>query len=159
MSEKKKYTPTKESLTKFDKVIFLIELDGMSLRTACKAVNIDRQTFHNIINNDTDRFDRYARAREEREDFLLDEMYKIAYDQSEDVLRVKEVKNADGTKMHLKEMNNEFVQRSKLKVDLIKWHLSKMNPKKFGDKLEIDQNTEQRIVIEMDLGEEPKKND
>lgn len=155
MSEKN-YTPTKATLTKFDKVIFLIELDGMSLRKACKAVGLPRQVFHDVVNNDKIRADQYARAREEREEFLVDEMYKIAYDDEKDVLREKVVTNVDGSKMVLKEAHSEFIARSKVKIDLIQWHLGKMNPKKFGNKLELDGTVTERIVIEMDLGEEKK---
>lgn len=140
MSEKKKYTPTKESITKFDKVIFLIELDGMSLRTACKEIGFSRKVFLDIVNNDVERSNQYARAREERHELLLEQIIEIA-----DTIPPKDSITA--------------VQRSKVRMEARQWALSKMNPKKFGNKLEVEQNTEQRIVIEMDLGEDPKKND
>ena len=34
-------------------------------------------------------------------------------------------------------MNNEAVQRSRLRVDARKWLMSKLMPKKYGEKLEL----------------------
>ena len=45
------------------------------------------------------------------------------------------------------EENSEFVNRSKLRVHARQWYLSKVNPKKYGDKIEVDQKTEHSGTI------------
>ena len=34
-------------------------------------------------------------------------------------------------------LNGEHIQRSRLRVDTRKWYLSKLNPKKYGDKVDV----------------------
>lgn len=50
--------------------------------------------------------------------------------------------------------NTEAIQRSKLRVDTRKWLMAKMKPKKYGDKMEVD-NTH-RIITPI-LGGESRK--
>lgn len=57
--------------------------------------------------------DQYARAREAQADALFDEMLEIADDSAEDV------------------------QRSRLKFDARKWMASKLQPKKYGDRQQV----------------------
>jgi hypothetical protein len=40
--------------------------------------------------------------------------------------------------------DNEAIQRSKLRVDARKWVLSRMNPKKYGDRLNVDHDAENK---------------
>lgn len=42
----------------------------------------------------------------------------------------------------------EDVQRARLKVDVLKWQLSKEEPKKYGDKLDLDANINGNITIQ-----------
>lgn len=79
----------------------------------------------------------YARAKQEQADFLAEEIIEIADDNTDDILRKKEVKNANGSKMVLLEENKEFTNRSRLRVDARKWIASKLKPKKYGDKLDL----------------------
>lgn len=37
------------------------------------------------------------------------------------------------------EVNGEAIARSRLRIDTIKWRLSKLRPKKYGEKIEVDQ--------------------
>lgn len=157
--EKKVKAPTKTAKTLdinllFDRACLLMSTKGLSLRKSCELSGMHRRDFHNIINEDESRADQYARAREEREDYLLDEILEIADDDKGDELRLKVVKNADGSSMTLREENREFVNRSKLKVEARQWALSKMNPKKFGNKLELDGEVRERLSIVLDLGDD-----
>jgi hypothetical protein len=68
---------------------------------------------------------RYARARESGWNVMAEQLLEIADDSSMD-------READGR------VNNEHVNRSRLRVDTIKWLLSKFLPKQFGDKLEVN---------------------
>tara|TARA_R110000772_G_scaffold382_3_gene1363 strand:- start:215 stop:736 length:522 start_codon:yes stop_codon:yes gene_type:complete len=137
----------------FFKVCDLIAEEGKSLRESCLVIGMHRRDFHNLVNKDDEKFDHYARAREYREDVLLDEIYSIADDSTFDT--VKKV-GKDGKEYE--EENREWVNRSKMRVDVRKWHLSKMNPKKFGDKLELDGKLEgMGIVINMNLGDDEEE--
>lgn len=71
----------------------------------------------------------YAQARELQADGFVDEMLAVAYDDSQD-----ERIGPDGEVIGC---NNEFVQRSRLKVDTLKWIAARMAPKKYGDRLAL----------------------
>lgn len=70
----------------------------------------------------------YARAKEWQIEWLAEEALEISHDGSEDTII-----NDRGKKV----CDHEWVQRSRLKVDTIKWYASKLRPKKFGDKLQV----------------------
>jgi hypothetical protein len=44
-------------------------------------------------------------------------------------------------------IDNAMVQKQRLRVDTRKWLLSKMAPKKYGDKLELSGNEESPVAI------------
>jgi uncharacterized protein (DUF2147 family) len=58
---------------------------------------------------------------------MFDELLEISDDSSQDTLV---------TKLGPME-NKEWVNRSKLRVDTRKWYLSKVLPKKFGEKFDV----------------------
>lgn len=60
--------------------------------------------------------DKYARARELQADWYFDQMDKIARDCG---------------------YTHEDIGRARLQIDTLKWKLSKMIPKKYGDKLDV----------------------
>jgi len=76
----------------------------------------------------------YARAREEQADFLAEEIIEIADDGSNDLMTVGKGDASYETE------NKEVTNRSKLRVDARKWIASKLKPKKYGDKLDMDLN-------------------
>jgi hypothetical protein len=69
--------------------------------------------------------EQYARAREAQADTLADEILDIADDGSNDFMGEDEKYNGDA------------VQRSKLRVDARKWLAAKLQPKKYGDKIDL----------------------
>lgn len=85
-------------------------------------------TFLDWVANDDELAKQYARALEIRSDKIFDEIIDIA-DESNADLSVSE----DGKIS----VNGEAVSRSRLRVDARKWALSKMQPKKYGDKLDV----------------------
>ncbi len=89
----------------------------------------------------------YARAREDQADFLADEILEIADDSSRDT-----VKDEDGNYR----MDTEWVQRSRLRVDSRKWIASKLKPRKYGEKLDLEHsgNASKPIII-IDAGKNP----
>lgn len=91
----------------------------------------------------------YAQAKADQMDYFGELIVDIAFDDSEDVMRKKELPVAGGGKITVEEENREFVNRSKLKIDTLKWLMSKLAPKKYGDKLEeIDREVIIRVVEE-----------
>jgi len=56
--------------------------------------------------------------------------------------RAKQAENMFEELLEIADMTDEDVNRSRLKVDTRKWYLSKVLPKKFGDKLDMTTNGE-----------------
>ena len=84
------------------------------------------------LNNSDDFKLQYAHARELQADYLADEILAISDDGSNDLMTITKVDVSYETE------NKEVVNRSKLRVDARKWIASKLRPKKYGDKLELD---------------------
>ena len=84
--------------------------------------------------------EQYAAAKAAQAELLAEETLDIA-DSAEEDVRLNE--RGEPT------INNEFVQRSKLRIDTRKWHASKLMPYKYGDK---DEKQEEAIdSIKQDL--------
>ncbi len=116
----------------FDSIFKSIE-SGLSLRKALLKVNLPAVTFYEWIDKDELKAKQYARACEERAESLVDEMIDIADDSSNDII---EQDLGDGIVNQV--TNHEVIQRSKLRVDARKWLISKLAPKKYGDKIDIE---------------------
>ena len=82
----------------------------------------------------------YARAMEARAQLLFDEILAIADDGSNDFMKITK-----GDAEYEIE-NKEWINRSKVRIDARKWMLGKMNPKKYGDKLELSGDAENPLV-------------
>lgn len=117
---------------RYDKIIELIE-DGMSLRKALREVHLKNSTFYDWIDSDENLRKRYARATEERAEALIDEAMDIVDDKSQDIKTV--VKNGEEIEL----VNNEAIQRSKLRYEARQWLAGKLRPKKYGNKIEVEQ--------------------
>ena len=126
----------------FSKIISYIEVDKMSLRSALSQSNMpSNETFYKWLDEDKDKTKQYARACNKRADLIFEDILDIA-DESHSDKKVLE----DGREV----IDNEVVQRSRLRIDARKWMLSKMNPKKYGDK--IQQEHSGGIAIEQITG-------
>ena len=100
----------------------------------------NRATVHRWLLADTDFCDQYARAREIQAEEIFDEILEISDDSSRD---------------GQKRINREAIDRAKLKIDARKWVLSRMELKKYGNRMEIDQPT-QDYVVNVITAPEPK---
>lgn len=135
--------PKMEMQTKeqgFEIVCQMIE-KGLSLNTILNADDkpISRTVFYELLNLEAKFNERYARAREIFADSVFEEILDIADESNADLELV------DGKIV----INGEAVQRSRLKIDARKWMLSKLNPKKYGDKLEVDGKFSGNIVLQV----------
>jgi hypothetical protein len=92
-------------------------------------------TVENWLHEDKEFLARYARAKEEQADFLVEEMLQIADDSSEDEIFIEA---EDGSGLTAKRVfNKEFCARSRLRVDTRKFIAAKLKPKKYGDKVDV----------------------
>jgi len=116
----------------FKTIIQRIEL-GESLRAILKDNGMpSRPLFFQWLKEDEIKINQYARATEIRADLEFDYMLEIADDSTNDYM----TKVIQGEKVEV--LNTENLQRSRLRIDTRKWILARMNPKKYGEKL--DQN-------------------
>lgn len=125
----------------FDQIIERIE-KGESLRKILPSLHLANSTFYKWCDNDPEKQKRYARACELRADAIFEDILDIADDSSQDSIET------DRGEV----LNSEFVQRSRLRVDARKWVVSKLNPKKYGDKLDIDHTTKGEKINVISLG-------
>jgi hypothetical protein len=92
----------------------------------------DASTVHRWVLEDREGFyKQYARAREIQSEMMFDEILESADDGSNDFMTI--TKGRQSYNIEDKEVTN----RSRLRVDSRKWYLSKVLPKKFGDKLDL----------------------
>ena len=110
---------------------------SLSLRNICKQLNVGHSTVREwIANKDHPMSDLYARAKKVQIELLAEEILDIADDGSNDLMTM-----GFGDKEYETE-NKEVTNRSKLRVDARKWLLSKLDPKKYGDKLDVTSDGE-----------------
>jgi hypothetical protein len=113
--------------TTFNSIILSIE-EGSSLRaTLLREGMPDSKTFYSWIDNDELKSVHYARACEKRAEVIFEDILTIADD-------------SHGDKKYTETgevMDAEYVARSRIRIDARKWMLSKMQPKKYGDKTDI----------------------
>jgi hypothetical protein len=108
--------------------------EGVSLRKICEADNMPAKgTVMKWLVDFPELQDQYTRARELQAETIFDEMLDIADDGSNDWM---EKFNPEGQSIGW-QINGEHVQRSRLRLDSRKWQLSKMLPKKYGDKMDV----------------------
>jgi len=109
---------------------------GKSLRSICQAEDMPSQTtVYEWLQMHKEFAEKYAHAREIQADTYADEIADIADDATNDWMRTN---NPDDEGYRV---NGEHVQRSRLRIDARKWMAGKLRPKKYGDKLDIDQRT------------------
>ena len=119
---------------------------GLSLRKAIKEANtISRKVFNDWIEADPNKSDQYARAVEERTELKFDSI-------EQDYMEQPAINPTTGS------IDNAWVALQRLKIDAKKWELSKMLPKKYGDKLDLNNNISGSVnVISLGSGKKPNE--
>jgi hypothetical protein len=119
---------------------------GYSVRTVLRPDSMPAiSTFYRWIRENDEFQKQYARATEERTEAMSEDLLDIADDGSNDYM---EAERKDGSSYLA--INSENIQRSRLRVDTRKWLMSKMKPKKYGEKLDVVSDGEklrQSVVI------------
>jgi hypothetical protein len=80
--------------------------------------------------------EQYARAAAARADAFAEEIIEISDDGRNDF-----AEDGDGHET----TNHDVIARSRLRVDTRKWLMARMAPKKYGDRLDIDQRTTHEV--------------
>lgn len=123
-------------------LVFDFMSQGESLRQACIAAGVSTATIMRWVAEDEALREQYMCAREALIDKLADELLEIA----DTPLEGEETEFSDqGTKVK----RGDMLGHRKLQVDTRKWVLSKLAPKKYGDKVEntIVGDVEKPLVI------------
>lgn len=125
--------------------------DGESLRAICSEPDMPcKASVFKWLRDNKQFSDQYARAREEQAETLADEIIEIA-----DETYLDHKVNDRGNVV----VDNEAIQRSKLRVEARKWIAAKLKPKRYGEKLDLTSSdgtmspnrelTEQEIADEL----------
>lgn len=113
--------------------------EGESVRSIVKdeAMPSSSTIFRWLLDEDKKEFwEQYEKSRNIQAELMFEELVEIADDGTNDYM---EKENKDGSTYEV--VDSEHIQRSRLRVDTRKWYLSKVLPKKFGEKLDIDHTT------------------
>jgi hypothetical protein len=113
---------------------------GKSLRAVCREPGMPSpQSVLRWIDADPIFAEQYTRARTAGYHLLADEIIEISDDECTMVRRDKHgPKDAEGDGMTEVVFDATAVARNRLRVDSRKWMLSKMLPKIYGDKLDLN---------------------
>ncbi|MBX9488833.1 DNA packaging protein [Yersinia enterocolitica] len=111
--------------------------EGESLRSVCRDDGMPcKQTVLRWISRNAEFRAQYVRAKVEGAEAIAEELFDIADDGTNDWM---EKLDKDGEAIGC-QLNGEHVQRSRLRIDTRKWYLSKIMPKKYGDRIQHDQH-------------------
>lgn len=117
-----------------DKILDVIELieSGVSERKACETVGIPRSTFRTTALR-AGVGDHYARALE--------------------ALAMDQIEKAEVT---IEDMRSGVIdaQQARVELDARKWFASKFLPKRFGDRLELDNKHSGEVVLSAEQAEQ-----
>jgi len=122
---------TKEQM--IESILDSMSTKGKSAFAACKAVGLPQSTFNLWVDQDKELAEKYARAREDLIEKLAEETLQIA---DEPVGSTESGSTDSGA-----------VKKQKLQVDTRKWLLSKLAPRKYGEKIQLAGDKENPIEI------------
>jgi len=115
--------PKSSDRAELAELIFAGMRNGLSAHQACKQIGLPQSTFNHWLNDDIKMAAEYARAREDLIEHIAAETLRIAD---------SPVGSTDSGAT-----DSGAVQKQRLQVDTRKWLLSKLAPKKWGEKLEL----------------------
>jgi hypothetical protein len=128
-----------------DKICSLLS-EGKSLRTVCLADEMpDASTVFRWLREREEFRKQYASAKEES----ADAQNEILLDLGDEAIEL-----AQGVDP---KASGAVVQAVKLKADNLKWHMSKMKPKKYGDKIDVTSDNKPIPLLHVLHKEEPKE--
>lgn len=117
-----------------------ISSSDLGIRAIAKEFNLNPDTIFAWIYRHPRFSERYARAKETQQEFLAEQILDIADDGSNDYMTIRK-----GDETYNVE-DREVTTRSKLRVETRKWLMSKLAPKKFGEKATVDLNVTDNLA-------------
>ncbi len=108
--------------------------DGLSAFKSCQAAGVPHSTFMTWLKEDKELADNYAHAREDLIERMANEVLELADSEVPET--------GDGKR------DWQAIQQRKLQVDSRKWLLSKLAPKKYGDRLELAGDKENPLQVQ-----------
>jgi len=119
-----------------DKICEMV-VEGKSLIKISKELNFNIASFFRWLREEKDFCDKYTRAKVEQADTLIEEILDIA-----DCSKFDKTTDENGRVI----TDHEHIARSRLRVDTRKWVAGKMRPKKYGEKLMLDDDTQKLLA-------------
>lgn len=102
---------------------------GRSLRSVIKDKGMpDVSTFYVWLKEDQEKSKHYAYSTEMRAETIFEDILSIADENENDTIL-----NENGVEV----TNHDVINRARLRIDARKWMLSKMIPRKYGDKIDV----------------------
>lgn len=108
--------------------------EGKSMRTICRRDDMPGMaTVFRWLRQHADFREQYARAKEDAADAMAEDILEISDDSNEDW----ETRTNSRTGEEYEVVNPETAARARLRVDSRKWLMAKLQPKKYGDKIDM----------------------
>lgn len=130
----KRTKPGSEDREKISQLVLDGMRSGLSAFKACQAAGVPHSTFLGWVNQDSTLADNYAHAREDLIERMAQEVLELSDSEVPET--------GDGKK------DWQAIQKHKLQVDTRKWLLSKLAPKKYGDRLELAGDKENPLQVQ-----------
>ncbi len=122
--------------------------EGETLRKVCRDPAMPaRSTVYRWLSKNPAFANQYAQAREMLVEAWADEIIEIADDGTTDYITKVGRNGAE-----YEAVDQDHIQRSRLRVDARKWLLSKLNPGQYGDHMEVEHTggVDHRVQISTD---------
>ena len=133
--------PAAEWSAAIDEILSAIATTPKSLKSICEDIESapTAKTFWKWMETDEDLRERYARAKSAQLEVLADQLVDLA---DQDRVCEKVTIKADGSRVVV---FLDQVERTRVQIDTRKWLLAKLNPKKYGDKIQQEHSGEVAI--------------
>jgi hypothetical protein len=115
-----------------DKLCDSIANSNKGTSTLCNELGLKPSTVYQWLQENKEFLEKYEYAKQCQADLLADEIIAIAEHREED---------------HTPFTGNNVVQRDRLRIDARKWIAAKLKPKKYGDKLEVEQTIREQPLF------------
>lgn len=115
------------TLKHFEDICNSIETSKRGVTYFCNKNTISEETFYRLLKEDNKHYERYTRAKERQYEYLGNMMTEKAFELTELIMR-----GEGGENVHA------LVNAVRLEIDTLKWLLSKLIPKKYGDKQTVE---------------------
>lgn len=134
--------PKGEGVTQsiFEDICNRVIEEKLSFKRAVDESDISLVTFYKQLLKSEENKDLYNYARNIRSDVLFEEIIEIA-DTTEEGTVIKETDRGTEVK------RGDMTEHRRLKVDARKWVVARMNPLKYGDKIDVTSKGEQVSTV------------